>query len=109
MIYIKNDSNSLQSVTITNHSGYTPSTMLLRLTNKLDGEVTEFDIYNFKIVKPYVEAVFKLPEGLSDGEYNYNLIDRYKGVLSFGIAVIGDYINNTQSYISESKKIQYKG
>lgn len=109
MIYIKNDPKSLQSVTITNHSGSLPSKMSLRLTNKLDEKVTEFEIYNFHTSKPYIEASFRLPEGLPDGEYNYNLIDRYKGVLSFGIAVVGDYVNNTQSYISDSKKIQYKG
>ena len=109
MIYIKNEPNLMQSITLTDHTNWATVRMALRLTNKLDGKVTEFDIHNYQTQKPYIEITFKLPTGLPDGEYNYNLIDKYRGVMSFGIAVVGDYVNNTQSYISDSKKIQYKG
>lgn len=109
MIYIKNEPNLWQTITLTNHSEVLPIKMRLRLTNKLDGVVKEFEIYNFRTSKPYISIDFKLSETLTDGEYNYNLIDTSRGVISFGMAVVGEYTNNTQSYIKENKKIQYKG
>jgi hypothetical protein len=46
---------------------------------------------------------------LVEGEYEYSLIDAEKGVISFGLVVVGDYKREVQSYVKESKKIQYKG
>lgn len=109
MIYIKNDTNSQQTVTITNYSGSKFHKLRLRLTNKLDGTVTEFEIYNFVTSNPYINLIFKMPDTLTEGEYNYNLIDQNEGVIAFGMAVVGEYTRDTQSYITDNKKIQYKG
>ena len=48
MIYIKNEPNLWQTITLTNHSEVSPTKMRIRLTNKLDGVVKEFEIYNFR-------------------------------------------------------------
>ena len=81
MIYIKNEPNLWQTITLTNHSEVLPTKMRLRLTNKLDGVVKEFEIYNFRTSKPYINIDFKLSETLTDGEYNYNLSDLETGLL----------------------------
>lgn len=109
MIYLKNDTTSQQTISITNYSEYIPTKLRLRLTNKLDSIVTEFEISKFTITEPFINIIFKMPETLTDGEYNYNLIDTSRGVIAFGMAVIGEYTYNTQSYIKDNKKIQYKG
>lgn len=109
MIYIKNGTTSQQTISISNHFEYFPTKLRLRLTNKLDGKVTEFEIVNFTTSRPFINIIFKMPNTLTDGEYNYNLIDPQKGVIAFGMAVVGEYTRDTQSYVKDNKKIQYKG
>lgn len=108
MIYIKNETNSRQSISIPKYFESDPTSIRLRLTNKLGGEVIELEP-KFEIQTPYITVNFKLPNLLVEGEYEYSLIDTKTGVISFGLAVVGDYKREVQSYVKESKKIQYKG
>lgn len=108
MIYIKNETNLRQSISIPKYFESNPTSIRLRLINKLGGEVVEIEP-KFFIQPPYITINFKLSNLLVEGEYEYSLIDAEKGVISFGLAVVGDYKRDVQSYVKESKKIQYKG
>ena len=108
MIYIKNETNSRQSISIPKYFESNPTSIRLRLINKLGGGVVEIEP-KFFIQTPYITINFKLSNLLVEGEYEYSLIDPEKGVISFGLAVVGDYKREVQSYVKESKKIQYKG
>lgn len=108
MIYIKNETNSQQSISIPKYYPQNPTSIRLRLVNKLGGQIV--DLYpEFYIENPYFMLKITLSELLIEGEYDYSLIDEDSGVLSFGLAVVGDYKRVVQSYHKENKKIQYKG
>lgn len=108
MIYIKTDTNLVQSISIPKYFGDPVGAVKLKLVNNLTEQVAEIVPTSVHIVDPYIQLEFQTAQSIVDGEYSYNLTDS-NGVISFGIAVVGDYKRAIQSYQKESKKIQYKG
>ena len=105
MIYIKTDTNLVQSISIPKY--FDPiGDIKLRLTNNLTHQVIEIEPKSTTITEPYFKVDFKLREPIADGEYNYSLVDS-RGVMSFGIAVIGNYEREVKSYDKTNKKVQY--
>lgn len=108
MIHIKIDLNSTQSVSIPRYFNENPKSVRLRLTNNLSGGIVDIIPKKFYIADPYFLLDVHLKEEILEGEYDYSLIDEDKGVISFGIAIVGDYKREVKSYEKDNKKIQYK-
>ena len=108
MIYIKIDTNSVQTISIPKYFEVDLKEVRLRLVNNLTNQIIDIEPRNFYIAEPYIqlEVVIKYP--ITEGEYSYSLIDNNDGVISFGIAVIGEYKREVKSYGESNKKIQYK-
>lgn len=108
MIYIKIDTNSAQSISIPKYFDESPKEVKLRLINNLTEQIVEIEPRKFQILDPYIQIEVVIKEPIPEGEYSYSLIDVNKGVISFGIAVVGDYKREVKSYGESNKKIQYK-
>lgn len=106
MIYIKSDTNSTQSISIPKYFGKFVGETKLRLVNNLTQQIYEIELKSTSVVEPYFQIDFKLRQPLVDGEYSYSLIDS-TGVISFGIAIVGDYKREVKSYDNSNKKVQY--
>lgn len=108
MIHIKNDLNSTQSISISKYFNEIPTSMRLRLVNTLTKEIIDIEPKKFYVAEPYFLLDIRLNKRVVDGEYNYSLIDNVKGVIAFGLAVVGDYKRDIKTYDDNSnKKIQY--
>ena len=108
MIYIKIDTNSIQSISIPRYFNEKPNGVRLKLINNLTEQVIEIEPKNFYVAEPYIQLDIQLKDKIVEGEYSYNLIDTERGVINFGIAVVGDYKpSNIKSYGDTNKKIQY--
>ena len=106
MIYIKTSTNESQSISIPKYFDDAVGDIRLRLVNNLTQQVYEIEPKSVSVVEPYFQIDFKLRQSLIDGEYNYSLIDS-TGVISFGLAVVGDYKREVKSYDKTNKKVQY--
>lgn len=108
MIYIKIDTNSVQTISISKYFEVDLKEVRLRLVNNLTNQIIDIEPRKFYIAEPYIQLEVVIKDLIPEGEYSYNLIDNNDGVISFGIAVIGDYKREVKSYGESNKKIQYK-
>ena len=108
MIYIKIDTNSVQTISIPKYFEVDLKEVRLRLVNNLTNQIIDIEPRNFYIAEPYIQLEVVIKDPIQEGEYSYSLIDNNDGVISFGIAVVGEYKREVKSYGESNKKIQYK-
>jgi hypothetical protein len=82
--------------------------MILKLINNVTHK--EYEIWNDVkgINGYYVYLNIILPDGMDDGEYNYQLIHENK-IIATGLLQIGKYEPEINEYNTEDEIIQYNG
>ena len=87
--------------------------MLLELQNNLDKTRVQITINDPNFNRLYLSGTIQLPEGMSDGEYTYWVIDDNNQILAQGLLQIGDYVQEDKITYNSSgdtnEFIQYNG
>lgn len=78
--------------------------MILRLENNLTKEEKDFFVTDIKDSNMFYHFDLNLEEGMSDGEYTYELLEG-EDKLAKGLLQIGDYNKSDKQY---NKKKTYK-
>lgn len=94
MIYLKNISDA-QTLMIPKNGESVTGGMALVMRNTTDLTETTLSVLDLNTSGLYFNLAVALPEGLADGEYQYNLKDGNIS-LSCGILFIGDLQSPTQ-------------
>ena len=84
--------------------------MELVLTNALSLSSWTFDVQDTGQYRLYYHFEdFQLPEGIPDGQYNYELMEEEE-IKARGLLQIGDFKNNTTKYNTDNEgRIIYEG
>ena len=78
--------------------------MLLKLTNNMTKVTKDFFVTDLKDSNMLYHFDLNLEEGMSDGEYTYELLEG-EDKLAKGLLQIGDYKKSDKQY---NKKVKYK-
>ena len=84
--------------------------MTLKLQNNLTKKVHTFNNLEDKLAsRMFYTFDITLPEDVDDGEYTYSLLDENGNVKASGLAQIGDYApqNNTYAPQTQNGYVQY--
>lgn len=87
MVYIKNTTESQRILLPKNVDG--EGQMDLRIWNTIDREGFTLEVSDIPMSRLYYNLAITLPQGLSDGEYEYSL-ELDGDVLSSGLMIIGE-------------------
>ena len=102
MIYLKNISEE-QTILVPRNGEVVTGDVTLVMCNTTDHREVTLPVREQTTSQSYVKMVIALPEGLADGEYQYNLMDG-NILVSQGLLYIGD-LHSTSQY---EKTIRYK-
>ena len=102
MIYLKNISEE-QTILVPKNGEMVTGDVTLVMCNTTDHREVTLPVREQTTSQSYVKMVVALPEGLADGEYQYNLMDG-NILVSQGLLYIGD-LHSTSQY---EKTIRYK-
>jgi len=86
--------------------------MYLKLTNNLTKvEYTFTGLTDNLESRMFYSFTITLPEGISDGEYKYELFDEENTLQASGLLQVGDYVPEKTEYKPENKQdyITYNG
>lgn len=87
MVYAQNTSESQRILLPRNVDG--EGQMVLRIWNTIDRDGFTLEVTDIPMSRLYYNLAISLPEGLSDGEYEYSL-KTGENVLSCGLMIIGE-------------------
>ena len=80
--------------------------MRLKITNNLTKAVTNFDnLENIDVSRIFYCFEIRLPEGMADGEYTYELFDGTE-IKATGLLQIGEYVPEKKNYNGDIIKEQ---
>ncbi len=102
MIYLKNISEE-QTILVPRNGEIVTGDVTLVMCNTTDHREVTLPVREQTTSQSYVKMVVSLPEGLADGEYQYNLMDG-NILVSQGLLYIGDL----QSPSQYERTISYK-
>lgn len=83
--------------------------MILKLTNNVTKQEYTWEVNDEGKSGMYWTFEIILPEGITDGEYSYELYDDVQKIAS-GLCQIGEYVEQKKTYQNNEKKtITYNG